>query len=779
MATNSSENTTDEQLVALNETPQPRDPYCFVDPDEEFEFQSSSSSLEDFKGFTRLDCRHARRQLLFRRPSVEVSASSSDDEEGDFSGYTREEIFFPEGSNSREFCENRGVSTSSSNHSDDSASDPGLKGSRKRKKNPKRWQRNVRKRARAEGTRYKMTSGRIKSPRKQGPPCSCPKKCFEQVSKEEREHLIMQFNHMGTHELQNQYLRGLIVASNVKRRGAGGKLGSAKDKPGKRSTSFEYFVVTSINRRVKVCRQAFLSIHGIGYTRVKNLRQSAVCKPDMRGKHGNRPKKVTNIHLQNVRNHIKSFPRVASHYSRNSNNKKRYLKEGLSVHRMYQLYLEKFEPAIVVHEREVHRARQEQRRPPQPLRPKVSYRKYLELFNTEFNLGFGRPRSDTCAQCEKLNLILTNTEDEAERQKAQEDLKAHQTKADNGYKSKSADRERSRQSWEGKRRVVSDDITFNSKDAIDMITFDLQQNLPTPNLNHNDIFYLRQLWTYNFGIHDCVTEQGYMFMWHEALAKRGASEISSCLNTFFNRFRTGARSLVSYSDSCGGQNKNLTILGMLSDLHLANVYQSIDHIYLERGHTYLENDRDFGIIEKRKQSAEVYIPSQWYQVVREASLKKPFQVVEMQQEDFLDFKGAVAQRYALQNKDRDGNRVLLREIHWLNFGWGAEMDREGRKIMVHHPYEVWMRRSFSSEEPWIKVRLIKRESSENNIIASPPAQLYHSQIPLKPGKLKDLKKIASQHVIPNYRGFYLCLRGEGEESDDDTEYSGSDCSASN
>lgn len=153
----------------------------------------------------------------------------------------------------------------------------------------------------------------------------------------------------------------------------------------------------------------------------------------------------------------------------------------------------------------------------------------------------------------------------------------------------------------------------------------------------------------------------------------------------------------------------------------------------------------------------------------------------MQQEDFLNFKGAVAQRYALQNKDRDGNRVLLREIHWLNFGWRAEMDRDGRKIMVHHPYEVWMRTSFSSEEPWIKVRLIKRESSENNIIASPPAQLYHSQIPLKPGKLKDLKKIASQHVLPNYRGFYLCLRGggEGEESDDDTQYSGSGCSASN
>ena len=229
-----------------------------------------------------------------------------------------------------------------------------------------------------------------------------------------------------------------------------------------------------------------------------------------------------------------------------------------------------------------------------------------------------------------------------------------------------------------------------------MITFDLQQNLPTPNLNHNDIFYLRQLWTYNFGIHDCVNGKGFMFMWHEAMAKRGASEISSCLYTFFQRFRTGARSLVSYSDSCGGQNKNLTILGLLSDLHLANMYQSIDYLYLERGHTYLENDRDFGTIEKRKQTAEVYIPSQWYQVLREASINRPFEVIEMQQKDFLDFKGILAKRYVLRNKDKDGKHFLLREMHWLNFGWAAEKDLEGNKVMIHHPYEVWMRKTFSS-----------------------------------------------------------------------------------
>lgn len=169
---------------------------------------------------------------------------------------------------------------------------------------------------------------------------------------------------------------------------------------------------------------------------------------------------------------------------------------------------------------------------------------------------------------------------------------------------------------------------------------------------------------------------------------------------------------------------------MLSDLYLANVYQSIDHIYLERGHTYLENDRDFGITEKRKQSAEVYILSQWYQAVRKASLKKPFQVVEMHQEDFLDFKGCCGTEICSAEQRSQQQPLPFQRKTQRNFGWGAEMDRDGRKIMVHHPYEVWMRRSFSSEEPWIKVCLLERESIENNVISSPPAQLYQSQIPL-------------------------------------------------
>ena len=39
--------------------------------------------------------------------------------------------------------------------------------------------------------------------------------------------------------------------------------------------------------------------------------------------------------------------------------------------------------------------------------------------------------------------------------------------------------------------------------SIDVITFDLQQSLPTPVLSNNVVFLKRQLWTYTLGIHEC------------------------------------------------------------------------------------------------------------------------------------------------------------------------------------------------------------------------------------------------------------------------------------
>ena len=158
--------------------------------------------------------------------------------------------------------------------------------------------------------------------------------------------------------------------------------------------------------------------------------------------------------------------------------------------------------------------------------------------------------------------------------------------------------------------------------------------------NNNVLKYNCQLWMYVFGIRDMVVDHRYMYMWDETVAKRGSSEVASCLRHFFETYRTGAKSLVSYSGSCGRQNKSLTILGLYSELpvHQQGVYDILDHKFLTRGHTFLRNDLDFAQVEKRKSSAVAYLPSDWCKVVEEANRQNPFQVVQMEQRQFFNYK---------------------------------------------------------------------------------------------------------------------------------------------
>ena len=55
---------------------------------------------------------------------------------------------------------------------------------------------------------------------------------------------------------------------------------------------------------------------------------------------------------------------------------------------------------------------------------------YRKVYNSEFNLRFGLPRSDTCANCDRLNLALKSDPGDAV---AHQQLADHQDKEDKGY----------------------------------------------------------------------------------------------------------------------------------------------------------------------------------------------------------------------------------------------------------------------------------------------------------------------------------------------------------
>ena len=84
-----------------------------------------------------------------------------------------------------------------------------------------------------------------------------------------------------------------------------------------------------------------------------------------------------------------------------------------------------------------------------------------------------------------------------------------------------------------------------------------------------------------------------MHVWHEALASHGSNEVASCLLKHLNEMNTEASNLILYSNSSGGQNRNI---GMLCALLIITSspdfpFTKIDHKFKVSGHSFFPNDK--------------------------------------------------------------------------------------------------------------------------------------------------------------------------------------------
>ena len=104
---------------------------------------------------------------------------------------------------------------------------------------------------------------------------------------------------------------------------------------------------------------------------------------------------------------------------------------------------------------------------------------------------------------------------------------------------------------------------------------------------------------YNMGIH-LVTkgqEGPYFNVWTEDEGGRGVKEVASALMAFVQSSQRTGGTLIAWSDSCSGQNKNFLMI-CLWQYHIAkNFFRCIHHKFPEPGHSFLDSDRDFGRIE--------------------------------------------------------------------------------------------------------------------------------------------------------------------------------------
>ncbi|KAI4455560.1 dna-directed rna polymerases i ii and iii subunit rpabc2 [Holotrichia oblita] len=256
-------------------------------------------------------------------------------------------------------------------------------------------------------------------------------------------------------------------------------------------------------------------------------------------------------------------------------------------------------------------------------------------------------QSDTCAECDtfqqKLNSTSVTEEEKAEIRIRKE---LHQRKAEAFHRLKR----------QYKATAQTGEITC--------LTFDFMQNLPLPHIPTNPVFFSRQLWYNVFGIHNMGTSDVSIYTYHEGEFKKGSSDVASMLFHFLRTCDT-TRNLMLFSDSCPGQNKNYIMLHFLYILvYCLKMFDSITYYFPMRGHSYLPNDQDFALIEKKKRTHGIIeVPEEWDDIIRRARKHpSPFKIVNMECNVMFDIKTSI-DRFFLKTPKPKANIKSVRVIN--------------------------------------------------------------------------------------------------------------------
>ena len=352
-----------------------------------------------------------------------------------------------------------------------------------------------------------------------------------------------------------------------------------------------------------------------------------------------------------------------------------------------------------------------------------SYR-YSEIFNTNHNLSFRNPRTDTCNTCDELRIQGENpTESD------------HQKEAERCYKQMADDQK------EGSMR---EDTLF--------LVFDLEKTQPLPKVSTNKAFYLRQLWLYNLVMHYThkKDDNAIMCIWLESEGGRGVDEIGSCLMRFFEIVGSSERVLV-WSDSCAGQNKNQFILFIwLWLVHNGDIGEVI-HSFPVVGHSYNASDRDSSLLEAMfKKSEFIFDKSEYRDLIVRSKRQNPFKVVDMKGKFYNIKEFCKSMNLINRTKNDKGEKIRFREIRQI-------------KIMKSKPGSYEYRYSMLGD--WNTVTVLSMRRSRGNPQDTILPQLKPDvQRAINTKKIEDIQKLLP-FVPQMYHDFYKSLRGTDCDSD--------------
>ena len=187
-----------------------------------------------------------------------------------------------------------------------------------------------------------------------------------------------------------------------------------------------------------------------------------------------------------------------------------------------------------------------------------------------------------------------------------------------------------------------------------------------------------------------------IYVWTEDEGGRGVTEVASAVMAFVQSLQTTGGTLIAWSDSCSGQNKNFLMICLWQYLIAKNFFHCIQHKFPEPGHSYIDSDRDFGRIEAAvRRHANVYTVDDYCDIMLKSAHKS---------RPVLTRISSLPTMLGLKKVDvnLDGERIQLRDrVKWI------QITKFGYFQYKH---------SFDTDEQWKEACLVKKRYRQSDDI---------------------------------------------------------------
>lgn len=500
-----------------------------------------------------------------------------------------------------------------------------LKKKRRTIADPDSWKKNIRKKERQKGHSYINRKDKV-VPAKVAKimNCKCRFRCSEHLSPENQMKLFKEYWDLANPLRQKMFLCTLVKETSVQRTR---KRSEEYKKP--KSLSRFYYLPNDSSEKIRVCQKFFLGTFNISHKIVSLALKGQSASGAYHGVDGRIGRPAPNItparDVAHVKKHIDSFPRMESHYCRRDS-KKLYLNPDLSVAELYRLYTSNYctENQLV------------------PVTKSV-FRKIFKSYDPP--LCTYKPKKDQCSKCNQYR-------DAKDKSNLEESWKEHVRRKTEASEMKKEDMDKGK----------------SDPENIRTITFDLQAILTLPFAGDCQIFYKRKLSLFNFTIYDSKKD-GYCYLWDETHGKKGSSEIGTCILHYLLKLPETVTHVISYADTCGGQNRNQHIAALLLyAVNNINHLKTFDLKFMESGHSHLEVDSMHATIERIRKHRKIYTPNEYALLIGLARRNPgPYKVEMMNFSDFLDLQNLSKSIVKNVTKTNDGDRVNWLKIKWLRF----------------------------------------------------------------------------------------------------------------